>query len=127
MSEDSIEINNEEFKYSIAQQKEIFVVSFVGILNGRAAKKIEECLGRLQESQCRLLVINFREATHIEPTAYRHLVQLQHSIRKNEGSILRLCGFNPTCKSLLTDNGIIRGNELSDNIRAALSELTKMR
>lgn len=126
MSEDNVE-TIEEFKYSIAQQKEFFVVSFIGILNGRAGKKIEECLARLQESECRYLILNFKDATQIEPTAYRFLVQLQHSIRKFDGKVVRSCGVNTAWKTMLIDNGIIRGNEITSSIKSALVEMNKLR
>lgn len=123
---DEIEANNSLFNYHISQGKDIFVISLTGVLNGKATKQFQECLAKIEEADCRFLVLNFKDTTHIDSTAYRHLVQLQHSVRKDKGKAVRLCGINPSWKSLLVDNGIIRGSEIVDSMRAALLDIKKL-
>lgn len=119
-------MTNEEFSYKVIQQNETIVISFSGVLNGRSLKKIDECVAKLHESKYRFLILDFKNTTKIESTAYRHLVQLQHMVRKVEGCTMRLCGVNPAWKSELIDQGVIRGSEITNTLKSALNDFGKL-
>ncbi|HAZ11772.1 MAG: hypothetical protein A2X86_08035 [Bdellovibrionales bacterium GWA2_49_15] len=116
----------EGFKYLLAEQKEFCVVSFVGALDHHASDPLDECLSKLKASSCKYFIFNFRDVTEIQSAVYRQLVQLQHTIRKEKNARLRLCGVHPKWKTELTANGTIRADEVLDNIRLALAELSKL-
>lgn len=114
----------EEFKFLIAQQKSVCVVSLIGLLDDNATAKIQECQEQLQTAGCHFLLLNFRDVIEIKPTTHRHLIQLQHSIRSIKGQAVRLCGVRPAWQVSLVENGVIRKEEIVDNVRKALVELS---
>lgn len=115
----------EEFKYLLAEQKEFCVISFVGSLDHHAVIALDECLKKIKESNCKFFIFNFRDAVEIHTTTHRLLVQMQHTIRKEKNGRLRLGGLHPKWKSELVADGSIRADEVVDNIRVALAELSK--
>lgn len=120
--------NNETggFKYLLAEQKEFCLISFVGPMDNHASDALEECLQKIKASECKYFIFNFRDVTSIHSTVHRQLVQIQHTIRKEKKSILRMCGMHPQWRPGLTTDGIIRAEEMLDNIRLALTELGKL-
>ncbi|MBI2519504.1 MAG: hypothetical protein HYV97_03780 [Bdellovibrio sp.] len=122
MEENSIEM---EFKYLLAEQKEFCLISFIGPMNNHASEALDECHNKIKTSNCKYFILNFRDVDLIHITAHRQLVQMQHTIRKEKKSILRLCGIHPKWKNELISDGSIRVDETVDNIRVALVELNK--
>ncbi|MBI2519954.1 MAG: hypothetical protein HYV97_06045 [Bdellovibrio sp.] len=115
----------EQFKYLLAEQKEFCLISFIGPMDNHAAMALDECYKKIKESNCKYFIFNFRDVALIHNTSHRHLVQMQHTIRKEKKSFLRLCGIHPKWKSDLMADGSIRADEMVDNIRIALNELSR--
>lgn len=117
----------EEFKYILATKKTLCIISFIGPLNHLAAESLKKCYQELQEADCKLVALNFRDVTEIGRKIYRDLVQLQNLVRTEKEGVVKICGIRPAWKTALVDEGIIRSGEVVDNVRIAIIELSKLK
>lgn len=115
-----------ELTYFIAEKGSVLVVSFVGSLNRESPLVLEKCLGEiLAKPAADAVILHFREVPDqlcgsILPTFAR----LQKAIRAKPAQ-LRLSGLRPTPKKFLIDQGLVRLEELANNVSDALESLSK--
>jgi len=87
---------------------------------------LTECLEKIKVSECKYFILNFRDVTDIDKIIYRDLVQIQATIRNKKKCALKVCGIKPMLKIVLCDNGIIRADEVTDNVRVALIAFSQL-
>lgn len=110
----------ELFKFMISEQGQVCLIVLIGDLGLKNKESYTECINQIKESKCRFFVINLREVELIPRASHRFLVQLQREVREKEGSKIRVCCVNPKFKPELTDHGIIRNQEIANNVKKAL-------
>lgn len=73
-------------------------------------------------------IIYFREVTSVKTSSHRIFALMQKMIRDKMGFI-RICGLHPNIKKEFLDSGIVKDEEICDNIRTATAifELVKFR
>lgn len=113
-----------EFAYLINHQNSLCVIRFRGVIDGKSAKILQACLEEVKSLSCHLFIIDFSKVSRVEATGHRELVQLQKDLRADEVSNkVLLCGLKATLKSSLSDNGIIRSQEVTSDLKQAITNL----
>ncbi len=111
------------FTYSFNQQKHTLVVTLDGDLHSDVMPALEalkvEILGK---KEIRQVVLYFKEVTIISTDAISILALMQREIRAMPAE-LRLCSLEDKIKERLVRMGVVRGLELTDDLRSALLSL----
>jgi anti-anti-sigma regulatory factor len=110
-------------KYFVANHKAIAVVTLVGSLTKATSQSLEECLSEILKSDAKWVVLNFRDVEpQVERTVFPALARFQKLIRE-KCVALRVTSFHPELKKLLNDYGLIRTDELKNNLTDAIQTL----
>ena len=112
------------FQYFISTNTPFAVVTFVGEMNKEASELLNECEQKIQDISAKFYILYFRDVTGIAMESIPFLASLQQKLRaKGE---LRLCSLRPDVKDKLTKMGVVRGKELTDNLKATLLQLKEL-
>lgn len=77
-----------------------------------------------KNTDAKVIVMSVRDVPEISGDAIQFLAQLQKFIRERPSEI-RFCGMKPVLKSKLLSRGIIRTNEVFDNLQLAIQSPVK--
>lgn len=109
-----------DFEYFISEKNGFLVASLIGTIGAHVEEKLRE----LQESlahrpEAKKVAINFRDVSSISKECIPLIAMMQKTVRDKNAS-LRVCGLKPELKEQLDKAGILRPNEISDNLQTAL-------
>lgn len=111
------------FQYFLSDKRPILVVTMVGRMNFLAVQTLLSCkaeINKLSHGEgIKFVVFYFRDVEAITGDAISVLTQIQKEIRARDCA-LNLCSLRPDIKEKLVNMGVVRRNELSDNMRDAL-------
>lgn len=111
------------FQYFLSDKKPILIVTMVGRMNFMAVQTLLKCkaeINRLsQKENARFVVFYCRDVELITGDAISVLTQMQAEIRARDCS-LNICSLRPEIRERLVNMGVVRRNELTDNMRDAL-------
>lgn len=111
------------FQYFLSDKRPILVVTMVGRLNFLAVQALLSCKAEINKlshhDDIKFVVFYCRDVEVITGDAISVLTQIQAEIR-SRGCSLNICSLKPDVKEKLTNMGVVRRNELSDNMRDAL-------
>jgi anti-anti-sigma regulatory factor len=110
---------SKDLTYFVSEKNRFLVVSLTGWISDSSLPTLQEIENIVGASQASLVVLNLNGVTAISPTTIPQLATLQQRIRKRPAD-LRLCGVAENLRHLLNRRGIIRLNELADNLEFAL-------
>lgn len=114
-----------EFDYFISEKNEFLVVSFLGKIDNNCLDKLSNLKQEiLSKEQVKFVVLNFRDSIDIVGEAIQAFTHFQKDIRAKPAE-LRVCGLNPNIKDKLIRLGLLRGNEIVDNLNVAIQSLAK--
>jgi anti-anti-sigma regulatory factor len=74
----------------------------------------------LAKEKVKLVVLNFAQVTAITSELVPALTSLQKSVR-SKPSELRMCGFQVSLKEKISKFGILRANEMAEDLKQAIS------
>jgi anti-anti-sigma regulatory factor len=115
--------DNDPFKYVLGEKDDLLLVLFCGKLGSREVPILEECEQVAKDKPQPIVIISFRDLAQLNPGAHATIARLQKTIR-DKGKILGLCSLKPDVKNLLLSSGIVRENEIFNNIPDAWKALT---
>lgn len=110
--------------FFISEQKQILVATLVGTLERRSTPILEECAQEIAKRDVRWVILNFRDVPKdLDLSLIPLLARIQKQIRARPAE-LRLAAIHPELKKILFDRGILRQEELCDNLAQALQSLS---
>lgn len=111
--------------YFLAEQRSIVIVTLLGPLSRMGAPVLEKCLQELLPKSCTWVIINFRDVPpEIEATILPTLARFLKDLRTH-GASLRLSSMHPALRERLGERGILREDELVNNLQEALKSLAQ--
>ncbi|MBX3021188.1 MAG: STAS domain-containing protein [Bdellovibrionales bacterium] len=118
--------SEKNFKYFVARKDFFLVVSFVGNLADSVADQLEKCKNEiLEHPDLRALVLHFGEVSEIGMDAVPILAQIQAAARTRNLQ-LRLSGLSGELLEKLYKKGVIRKQELANDLREALLHVARL-
>ncbi len=116
-----------KLNYFISEKSRIVVVSFVGPLVRDSALVLQECQAQILERNPSLVILYFRDVPdRVDQTVFPAIARIQKAIR-DKNIQLKLCSLHPHLRTTFNDFGIIRPNELADNLAQALEGVAALR
>ncbi|QDK39681.1 hypothetical protein DOE51_06570 [Bdellovibrio sp. NC01] len=104
----------------------MLVVSFTGELTPVVAPGLEACRQEiLAKPEVKCVVFYFQDVGSVHPDAIPVLAQMQRDIR-SRGLELRLCSLKQPLREKLVRMGVVRGMEVTDDLRSALISFGKV-
>lgn len=109
----------------VASQKAfILLISLAGPINRSTASVLDQLIEDVEKRSPGWVVLNMRDVgATIERTQYPAFAKLQKTIR-DKGAELKICSVHPDLKKTLVDAGLLRGNEIANNLPEALQSLS---
>jgi anti-anti-sigma regulatory factor len=104
--------------YLISEKGKVLVVVFLGAFSEENAPAIEKCQKELLEHSGRYCIFYFRDVIQMSVSATPAFIRLQESAREQFGKI-SLCSLKPSFRDLLVSKGIVRHDELANNLLEA--------
>jgi anti-anti-sigma regulatory factor len=115
-----------ELVYFLAEKNLCLIVSLIGTLGRKNVTVLESCIGDLEKSHAKWIIVNFRDVLpFIDEPMYAELAMLQKAIRMKPAA-LKLCSLHPRLRTLLIDRGVIRLDETNNNLTEALLALNSI-
>lgn len=111
-----------EFKYVLGEKDDALLILFYGKMNSRELVELEKCKLEVADKPQKIIIMNFRDVTACMPAVHTFFVKFQKMFR-DSGRLVGLCGLNPDVKFALLSSGIIRENEIYNNIPEAWQAL----
>jgi anti-anti-sigma regulatory factor len=95
-------------------------------MNRSNAATFDKLIEEVTQKSPSWVIINMRDLGRtIERTQFPAFARLQKVIREKPAE-LKLCSIHPDLKTTLQDAGLVRYNELADNLSDALASLTPL-
>ena len=114
------EVTELDFEYFISEKNGFVVASLIGTIGANVEAKLRELQESLaQRQEAKRVAINLRDVSSISKDCIPLLAMMQKTVRDKNAS-LRVCGLKPEIKEQLEKAGILRPNEISDNLQTAL-------
>jgi anti-anti-sigma regulatory factor len=115
-----------KLSYFLSEKKGILIVSLIGPLNRSGREVLEACSKDILASGARWVILNFRDVgAEIETFLIPALAQLQKDIRKKPAD-LRIAGLHPGLRHTLEGRGVLRQQEISNNLAEALQAIAPL-
>lgn len=112
------------FEYFMSEKDGIVVATLVGDLTPGVVPLLEQCRLELESKKdLKLVVLYFRDVNVIESEVIHAFTHLQKSARSK--AVLRLSSIKPHIRENLLRMGIVRKQELADNLQEALSSAAR--
>src|SRR4051812_12651649 len=106
----------EALQYFLSVKGPVAVVSFAGRLTREAEGVLAQCGNELLAKQPKHVILYLRDiGNRIELAALPAFARMQKQIREMP-SDLKLCSLHPEVKRLLEDKGLLRLNEITNNL-----------
>ncbi len=113
-------IDQKSFGYTLSHKNKMLVVSFTGELTAVVLPGLEACRTEiLAKEDIKCVVLYFQQVGTVSPEAIPVLAQMQREIRAR-GVELRLCSLKDGLREKLVRMGVVRGMEVTDDLRTAL-------
>jgi anti-anti-sigma regulatory factor len=112
-------------QYFIAEKNAVMIVSWIGEFSYETSGIIEKCQEDLSKSSAKWVILNLRD---LKPTMDKITVpifaRLEKAIREKP-AVLRLTSVHPELKGFLLQQGVLRPEELTNNLAEALRSITQ--
>lgn len=105
----------QKLEYFFAEKDNFVLVLFVGAINEENLPTLAKFEKELMEKNARCCAFYFRDVIEMHMGTTPALIRLQENARAKFGKIL-LSSLKPSFKDILLQRGIIRRNELTDNL-----------
>lgn len=104
--------------YQIVTQKNISILTLAGDISKEDKDSLAGSISELLSAQSDSVIIYFKNVASIEVAVHRELTMLQHEVRQKKK--LSIIGLNNQMKSYLTEKGVIRSHEFSQELHDRL-------
>jgi anti-anti-sigma regulatory factor len=115
--------SDSNFDYFISQKTEVAVVTMIGSLSKANAEQIESCVKAIESLNSTFLIFNMRDVTEIRENFVRPFANIQMLARKR--GQMRISGLKPEHRAYLSQYGLVRQIELTNNLNDAILEFMK--
>ncbi|MFL5814934.1 MAG: STAS domain-containing protein [Bdellovibrionia bacterium] len=110
-------------KEVVSQKSVILLISLAGPINRSNAAVLDKLIEELEKRSPGWVVLNLRDVgSSIERTQYPAFAKLQKTVR-DKGAELKICSVHPNLRTTLVDAGLLRVNEITNNLPEALQSL----
>lgn len=110
------------FRYVLGEKEELVLIVLYGRLSGRDIGTLEEIENILNQKSQPILLLNFHDVTSFMPAAHQCFAKFQKRMR-DKGKLIGICGLRPDVKQSILQSGIVRENEIYNNIPDAWKAL----
>ena len=118
-------MEQKSFNYVISHKNDMLVVNFQGDMTSVVLPGLEACRSEiLSKKEIRCVVLYFGEVGQISSDAIPLVAQIQREIRAKPAD-LRLVGLKENIRDRLVKMGVIRGMEISEDLRTALMSFAR--
>src|SRR5438445_23216 len=104
-----------EFTYVFGEKDELLLVLFQGPINPKMIPILENCENDIKTKNQKILIFVFRDVPTFMPGPHINLAKIQ-KVARDAGKLVGVCGLRPDIKSVLLGLGIVRENEIFNNI-----------
>ncbi|UOF02499.1 STAS domain-containing protein [Bdellovibrio reynosensis] len=119
-------MEQKSFQYSFAQKNGMIVVSLSGEMNGFVLPALEACRHELfSKEDVRQVILFFQGVPEISSDAVPWIAQIQRDIRLRKAEV-RLVALNSSCKERFIKMGVVRGTEVTEDLKSALMSFVKV-
>src|SRR4051812_38849695 len=108
--------------YRISKTDNILVISLMGELTRSDQRTVRKIINEVHNAQATAVVLNLLEVQNIEQIQLPDFAKLQAAVRRKQAR-LRLCALKPSLEIFLTEMGLLRSEEVFDDLKAALISL----
>lgn len=109
--------------YFLAEKNRILVISLIGPLAKVNTPTLENCIREVKERSPQWVILNFRDVPpEVDKTVVPQIARLQKLVREKP-AILRLSSIHPELKKFLEYEGLVRSDEVCNNLAEALKSL----
>ena len=113
------------FNYVISHKNDMLVVTFQGDMTSSILPGLEACRSEiLSKKEIRCVVLYFGDVGLISSDAIPLVAQIQREVRAKPAE-LRLVGLKENIRERLVKMGVVRGMEIADDLRAALTSFPR--
>lgn len=114
----------ENLEFYIASKAPVKIITLVGTWNASASIAIDNCINEIEKNgDGEFLVIYVRDLQDILQEAYKDLIQFQVKMRANFSGGIKICSLLPSLKNTLLSSGVVRPNELTNNLKDTLTQI----
>jgi anti-anti-sigma regulatory factor len=110
------------FRFEYGDRGDVIVARFHGRIGSREVPTLEQWEAEISDKQNYVVLFDLSDVESFMPGAHTYFVNFQNRLRK-KGKLLGICGLNKEVRVSLMAAGIIRENELYDNLPSAWSAL----
>lgn len=121
---DIIQVKENQCDFFYKEKGKYGVIVFSGILKENSEVMFKKAELEILKSRAKLIAISLTGIDAIDLSGIRYLGLLQKSIR-NGGKKLRICGAEAKVKDKLLASGVVRENEMKENLREAFKGFIK--
>jgi anti-anti-sigma regulatory factor len=111
-------------QYFIAEKNAVMIISWIGEFSHETSGVIEKCREDVGNSTAKWVILNLRD---LKPSMDKITVpifaRLQKTVREKP-AILRLTSVHPELRGFLLQQGVLRPDELTNNLAEALRGIT---
>lgn len=104
--------------YRIHHHNNVFVVTINGNIGRDDREQLLACAEEVKKARFQSAILFFQNVSAVEMAVYRELTLLQHEIRRKNR--LRIVGLKGDLKDDLGERGVIRMNELIQDLKEIL-------
>lgn len=116
---------NPRFQYFISEKAGIAIVTWLGLLNTESIPELERCATAILETKAKIVILHLREVgPKIDRTVLRPFTQLQKQVREMPAKLM-VVGIHPRLSSELSSHGVLRPEEVGQNLQAALKKIVQ--
>jgi anti-anti-sigma factor len=113
----------EPLQYFLSEKKGIAVVSFAGKLSRENEPVLQQCAAELIEKRPKFVILYLRDlGSRMDIAALPAFARLQKAVRELPAE-MKVCSPHPELRALLEEKGLLRPNELCNNLVEALQAL----
>jgi anti-anti-sigma factor len=108
--------------YRISETESVLVISLVGDLTRANQGAVREIIRKVRSTQAPAVVLNLHDVYDIERAQLGDFAKLQAAVRLKRAQ-LRVCSIKPTLESFLAEMGLLRAEEVHQDLKSALVSL----
>ena|SRR5579885_271496 len=112
-------------RFFISEKNSIVVLSLAGLLYKDSIPVLSDAQSEVVSKSPKWVLLLLNDLSGIDPSALSALTRLQKAIRDIPAK-LRICGLNPKLKSLLEEKGLLRRDELVENLNDAIMDVGRL-
>lgn len=110
--------------FKIITKSQITIITVTGDMGKESREGLLKCAKETLETDSKAVLIYFKGLNQFDPSLLREFTLFQHELRKKNVRI-KIVGLSLPMKVHLSDKGVLRSNEVHNDLNEALKQLSK--